>query len=258
MVKGRYSKPILSWSLPEEPPPFDLQPGVYHRVLDKQPPRSYPSTSFNPYAGFTFDKYGRLLNASKKVVAGTRFAPVVDDKRKIVPTLYLASTDRAAYAEILVRGKTSTQLTYNSIVNLERVTIEINNTLSLLALTPPFLDDTDKNHYKISEGDLIYSKQRYYPETCRFASEALQKYTRIQGLHWLSRQEDNNSVYVLFENRIDPTGFVQKANFDALSLSELRIWVPDAAAIGVKIDKALFAYLDTTMPEFRLYKHYFR
>ena len=258
MIKGRYTKPKLSWTLPAQPPPFDLQPGLYHRVLEKQPPRSYPSTGFNPYFGFTFDKFGRLLNASGKIVAGTRFAPVIDDKKNFVPTLYLASTDRAAYAEVLVRGKTSKQLTYNGIMNLERVTIQTNSTLSLLSLTPPFLDNTNTNHYGISEDDLIYSKQRYYPETCRFASEALQKYGHIQGLHWLSRQENNNSVYVLFENRLNPKGFMQKSNFDALSLSELRIWVPDAAINGVKIDKALFAYLDTNMPEFRLYEHYFR
>lgn len=256
MAKSRYKKPRLIFSLPNDPALFTLQPGQYHRVLSDSGNRSYPANSFNPYKNYSFDPDGTLRDPENNICAGTRFAPVLDANGKIVSTLYLASTDRAAYAEILVRGKSFRPITFQVVSTLERVTLELTTPLNLLNLVPPFIDDGNTNDFGISEKDLLSSPERYYKETCRFASEAHAKYDHIQGLHWRSRQEDNNSVVVLFGDRLDANWLKEVNNFAAGSVEEMRIWAPDAARYNAVLDDDMVKYMRAVFPDFHRYPNW--
>lgn len=249
MSSGLYKKPKIPFTLPDNPSTMPLQPGRYHRVLCDKLNRSYGAESFNPYIGYTIDSTGRLNDSDGKVVAGTRFSPVVSKNGKIIPTLYLASTDRAAYAEILVRAKSQKQITYKQISVLERVTIDLNCSLTMLNMVSPLINDNATNPFSVTEAQLIRSTERYYRETCRFASEAHQKYQNIQGIHWFSRQERNNSVVVLFGDRLNKDCLTHIDSFSAISPEEMQIWAPDAARNKVVPDHDLLQYMHATLPD---------
>lgn len=252
----RYRQPDITFRLPDTPPTTTLQPGSYHRVLSDANHRSYPADSFNPYIGYTIEPDGTLRDPQDKVCAGTRFAPVLDGKGKIISTLYLASTDRAAYAEMLVRAKSQRQITYKAVSSLERVTLELTTKLKLLNLVPPFINNSTDNAFKVSDKKLVHSAERYYKQTCRFASEVHAKYPDLHGIHWHSRQESNNSVVVLFGDRTPKGCLTLKDNFAASSVEEMQIWAPDAARYKAKIDHDLLKYLRVALPDIDHYPNW--
>jgi hypothetical protein len=83
----------------------------------------------------------------------------------------------------------------------------------------------------------------------RRCGEAHQKYPYIQGIHWFSRQESNNSVAVLFADRLNEECLKHIDSFAASSPAEMQIWAPDAARNKVVLDDNLLQYMQVTLPD---------
>jgi len=159
---------------------------VYHRVHHEK----YGATQFNPGAG------------------NARFSPINDANGVPVPTIYAATTFAAAAMETVFhdvpfepgfkhfdKNKLEGQVHSTVTVKVDLVLADLGTiALRKLGVKRTQLIETDKDQYPLSR---------------KWAEAIHAQHADIQGLSWVSRQDDSARAVVLFGDRI-PDGVLQQ------------------------------------------------
>ncbi|MEO3714113.1 RES family NAD+ phosphorylase [Roseateles flavus] len=177
---------ITAWTLPAKQ--------VLHRVHQDQ----YRADQFNP---------GLKGNA--------RFSPIHDAKGDHIPTLYAAVTfDAAAMESVFHDVSHAPGFKHYDKRKLEgqmHSELQVERELNLADLSSVPL-----RKLGVQRKQLIDTEKDQYPATQRWAEAIHAQHPDIQGLSWISRQDDSARAVMLFGDRI-PQGALQQVG-DSRSL----------------------------------------
>lgn len=154
---------------------------------------AFAPESFNPGV----DDKGRLRRQ-------TRFAPIHDNRGRIVPYLYGGSTLDCAIFETIFHDVPFDAA--DKFVDLEPFAqrghgeLTPQRDLRLVDLTTEGL-----HRLKVPKSELIASTARDYPDTARWAQALHRQFSEIDGLVWMSRQRDRDRALILFADRVQGT-----------------------------------------------------
>lgn len=177
----------MSSRVPTPPPPDLLKPLLFtwkkDRLLVRCHNVRFGPTSFNPGLG------------------SGRFHPFQDDHGKLVPILYAAEHPDGALAETVfhdvpARGPA------------KRIRRSILNSLVLSAVSPSRdlnlaqLFGFGLRRLGVTRRELIEASRKQYPRTTAWARALCLSDKKIDGLVWVSRQNDGVRSVVLFEDRV--------------------------------------------------------
>lgn len=158
-----------------------------------------------------------------------RFSTIRDSAGTVIPVIYVAETFDAALMETVFHDipyqqddKFLDKSKLDGLVHTEVVT-----TQEILVA-----DLTTKGLRKLGVNpvDLVTSEKDHYPFSRAVAESIIQNNPSIQGLRWMSRQDNTAEAYVLFEPRFSsapldqtapPRGLDTEAYDDVLDLAEV-------------------------------------
>ncbi|MBS0316068.1 MAG: RES family NAD+ phosphorylase [Proteobacteria bacterium] len=170
---------ITPWTLPAEQ--------VLHRVHQDL----YEADQFNP---------GLKGNA--------RFSPIRDTKGDLIPTLYAAATFEAAAMESVFHDVSHApgfkHYDKRKLEGQLHSEVKVKHALKLADLGSVAL-----RKLGVQRKQLIDTEKDQYPATRRWAEAIHAQYPDIQGLSWISRQDDSARAVMLFGDRI-PKGALQQ------------------------------------------------
>lgn len=188
---------------------------VIHRIHQDQ----FRSDEFNP---------GPKGNA--------RFSPICDAKGNSIPTIYGGETfDCAAMESVFHDVPFAPGLKSLSKRKLKRH--HYSQVLSKADLLLVDLSTTALRNLGIKRGELIETEKDIYPQTRKWAEAIHAQCPDVQGLCWVSRQDDRSLAIVLFGDRVGKTplsGHARAVDIvnDAATYADI---VALAERIGVKI-----------------------
>jgi hypothetical protein len=187
----------------------------FHRIHDKK----FGGTDFHP---------GGSGNA--------RFSPINDSSSAAIPTMYGGSTldcalMETAFHDVPYTDKLKT-IDKNKLAELAYSTVTSTVDLTLADLT-----STALRKMGITRTQLIETEKNAYQLTRPWAEQIHDQNKSIQGMTWVSRQDDTGRAYILFGDRIPADALVQKSSSQPV-VDPHGIY-PDVVAlakrIGVKI-----------------------
>lgn len=177
---------ITPWTLPAEQ--------VLHRVHQDL----YKADQFNP---------GQKGNA--------RFSPIRDAKGDLIPTLYAAATFEAAAMESVFHDVSHApgfkHYDKRKLEGQVHSEVKVKRGLKLADLSSVPL-----RKLGVQRTQLIDTEKDQYPATRRWAEAIHAEHPNIQGLSWISRQDDSARAVMLFGDRI-PKGALRQVG-DSRSL----------------------------------------
>lgn len=154
-------------------------------VLHRIHPDMYAADAFNPSNN-----------------GNARFSPIQDVNGEIIPTIYLGTTSVCALMETAFHDVPHTKGTKvifkDRLGNLQHSTIKLNKDLVVVDLSSKGLR---KMGFKKTE--IIETEADKYPITRAIAEQIHAENTEVQGLRWVSRQDDTARALVLFGDRIE-------------------------------------------------------
>lgn len=146
------------------------------------------------------EQYGATeFNGSKN--GDARFSPMIEDDGVVVPTVYAGTTldcalMETAFHDVAKQPGFKTQ-DKAKLRRLSHSTISTTADLQLAALTTVALTKLGLNRR-----DIIDTEADRYPETRAFARMLRDACPELQGLTWVSRQDDTARAFVFFEDRM--------------------------------------------------------
>lgn len=177
--------PVASSGVPDCSPEnisqYVLQAGgEKHRVHDVH----YAANSFNPHP-----------------TSNARFSTLHDAEGRVIPTLYLAETFDVSVMETVFHdvpyASGFKSIAKSKLINLVHSRVTINVDLNLVDLTAKPL-----RKLGIKPEQIVTSEKIDYPFSRAVAKEIYIKNPEVQGIRWMSRQDNTHSAYVLFEDRV--------------------------------------------------------
>lgn len=160
---------------------------VLHRVHSDQ----YQADEFNP---------GKKGNA--------RFSPIRDNEGKAIPTIYAAMTFDAAAMESVFHDVSHApgykNYAKDKLEGQVHSQVQAQRDLKLADLSSVAL-----RKLGVQRKQLIDTEKSEYPNTRLWAEAIHAKHENIQGLSWISRQDDTARAVVLFGDRV-PQGTLQQ------------------------------------------------
>lgn len=185
---------------------------VLHRIHDEK----YAADQFNP---------GQRGNA--------RFSPIQDAKGEPVPTLYAGVTKDCAMMETIFHDVSFAPglKTYDKskLENQVHSTLEVIESLELVDLASVAL-----RKLGITRKQLIDTEKDQYPITRKWAEKLYEQCPTVQGLAWISRQDDTARAMVLFGDRITPQSLAQAG--ESLSLINDAATYDDVLELAERLD----------------------
>jgi len=158
-----------------------LKEDIIHRIH----PDKYLADEFNP---------GPAGNA--------RFSPIVDAKGSSIPTIYGGTTfDCAAMETVFHDVPFTAGLKTHAKRKLKAH--HYSQILSVADLVLAELTTTALRKLGVKRGELIESEKDVYPQTRAWAAAIHAQCPDIQGLFWISRQDDRAVAIILFGDRLD-------------------------------------------------------
>ncbi len=155
---------------------------VMHRVHQE----NFAADQFNPMA-----------------VGNARFSPISDVDGKVIPTIYAATTFDGAAMETVFHDVPFEQgfkpVDKAKLKHQSHSTIQVTSDLVLADLGTVWL-----RKLGVAKTELIESDKDQYPDTRKWAEAMHAQRKDIQGLSWMSRQDDRARAVVLFGDRIKP------------------------------------------------------
>jgi hypothetical protein len=135
-----------------------------------------------------------------------RFSPIFDSKGSSIPTLYGGSTFECAAMETVFHDVpfAAGLKTYDKTKLDAKLYSEISPDRDLLLAD---LSNTALRKLGVSRNQLIDTEKDRYPDTRRWAEAFHAQCAHIDGLCWISRQEDRASAAVLFGDRTSGVTF---------------------------------------------------
>lgn len=175
-----------------------------HRIHPKQ----YGSTEFNASG-----------------LGDARFSPLTKPDDTIIPTLYGAETLRAAAMETVFHDLSNDPdnfiLQFSTLRKLSYSVITPTRDLQLLDLGTIGL-----RNLKLRKANVIDTPATQYPHTRALAQTWHERFDDIDGLHWISRQDDHASACILFGDRIGPDDLaIQEVTKPLLDMPQLQVIV---------------------------------
>ena len=170
---------VTPWTLPAEQ--------VLHRVHEDL----YKADQFNP---------GQKGNA--------RFSPIRDAKGDLIPTLYAAATFEGAAMESVFHDVSHApgfkHYDKRKLEGQLHSEVKVKRDLKLADLSSVPL-----RKLGVQRKQLIDTEKDQYPATRRWAEAIHAEHPDIQGLSWISRQDDSARAVMLFGDRL-PKGVLQQ------------------------------------------------
>jgi hypothetical protein len=170
------------------------------------------------------------------VHGNARFSPIQDDQGRAIPTLYGGTTVECALMETVFHDVPHTagfkSFDKGKLVGQVHSAVQVSQPLHLVDLSSVPL-----RKLGVTRKQLIDTEKDQYPETRKWAEAIHRQYPDVQGLSWVSRQDDSARAMVLFGDRI-PGGALhsQRASRSLTGDSNLFDTVLDLAdRIGVVI-----------------------
>lgn len=183
----------------------------FHRIHDKK----YGGTDFHP---------GGSGNA--------RFSPITDSSSISIPTMYGGSTPDCALMETAFHDVPYTPglktVDKNELAKLVHSTVAPTMDLILADLT-----STALRKMGITRAQLIETEKNSYHLTRPWAEQIHDQNKSIQGMTWVSRQDDRARAYILFGDRI-PTAVLQQKGSSQSVVDPHGIY-PDVVALAKRI-----------------------
>jgi len=181
---------ITPWTLPTRQ--------VLHRVHQDL----YKADQFNP---------GRKGNA--------RFSPIRDAKGDAIPTFYAAATFEAAAMESVFHDVSHApgfkHYDKRKLKGQLHSEVKVKRALKLADLGSVAL-----RKLGVQRKQLIDTEKNQYPATRRWAEAIHAQYPDIQGLSWISRQDDSARAVMLFGDRIPKGALLQAGDSRSLLKDE--------------------------------------
>jgi hypothetical protein len=212
--------------MPTPPPPANLQIEETQWPQDQPIHRIhldiYKADAFNP---------GAKGNA--------RFSPIVSAQGQPIPTLYGGNTFECAAMESIFHDvpfvpgfKTQDKQKLHGQVH----SILIPSTSLRLAA----LNSVSLRKLGLERKHLIDTEKDQYPETRLWAQAIHTQFPHVQGLCWVSRQDDTAFAIILFGDRIDRSVLSQQGTSDSIlgNVSTFTSVLELAARIGVDLISA--------------------
>jgi hypothetical protein len=137
-----------------------------------------------------------------------RFSPITDAKGAAIPTLYAAYTFNAALMESVFHDVSHVpgykHYDKNKLNQQVHSTVKVSQNLILADLSSVAL-----RKLGVQRKQLIDTEKDQYPNTREWAQAIHRQHSDIQGLSWVSRQDDSARAVMLFGDRI-PAGTLQQ------------------------------------------------
>lgn len=185
---------------PEPPATLHVTPWTLSskQVLHRVHPDQYKADEFNP-----------------GIKGNARFSPIRDAKGAPIPTIYAAATfDAAAMESVFHDVSHASGFKHYDKRKLEgqlHSEVKVKRDLKLTDLSSVAL-----RKLGVQRKQLIDTEKDQYPNTRQWAEAIHAQHPDIQGLCWISRQDDSARAVVLFGDRI-PKGTLQQVG-DSRSL----------------------------------------
>ena len=180
---------------------------IVHRIHD----RNYLGDSFNP-------------SQHKE----SRFSPIWNSDRAIIPVLYVASTLEAAVCETILHDLPPhckfKKIRISTIAGLSHSVLQVKKDFSLVLLR-----NSDLRKWNISRTELINSTSDQYHETARWAETINRQFPMVDGLIWTSNQCDPDDAMIFFGNRVSSGDFDLVATREGASNTS---FIDDISRIG--------------------------
>ncbi|UVL86257.1 RES family NAD+ phosphorylase [Pseudomonas sp. B21-028] len=153
---------------------------VFHRVHQDK----YQPDQFNP-----------------GVHGNARFSPIQDDQGQAIPTLYGGTTVECALMETIFHDVPHTagfkSFDKSKLAGQVHSVVQVSQPLQLVDLSSVPL-----RKLGVTRKQLIDTEKDQYPATRKWAEAIHRQYPDVQGLSWVSRQDDSARAVVLFGDRI--------------------------------------------------------
>ena len=190
MVKGPADKPTITTIIPGvavPPPPIlhiSLTTWPAGEVLHRVHKLDYGAVQFNP-----------------GIVGNARFSPIADADDKLIPTLYGGSSFACAAMESVFHDVPFTA----GFKAYDKNRLEGQGHSQFTATQDLALADLSSRALRklgVERKQLIDTEKDQYPVTRQWAVAIHTAFPRVQGLCWISRQDDSARAVVLFGDRI--------------------------------------------------------
>lgn len=145
------------------------------------------------------NRSGGEFNSTNK--GNNRFSPIGTSSGAIIPTMYLGNQLTCVLMETVFRtNNASTELrTFdkNHLRQLSHSTLVVSKPLTLVSF-----ESIDLRPLKLQRNQIIDTEASCYAITREWARKVYHQETNAQGICWVSRQDDNSKVMVLFGDRV--------------------------------------------------------
>jgi hypothetical protein len=152
------------------------------------------------------DKYG-AAQFNPSTDGDARFSPIKDSAGNIIPTIYAAETFEAALMETIfhdVPNKPGKKIVRNAkLADKHHASLKTTEPLMVVDATSVGLKNTNA-----TKAEVIESPPDKYPHSRRFAEDIHAQYPDMQGIRWVSKQDDRAMAYVFFGDRIKAGTFM--------------------------------------------------
>lgn len=151
------------------------------------------------------------------LAGNARFSPIRDDAGNPVPTLYAGTTMACALMETVFHDVPHTaglkSVDKGKLDGQRHATLQVARALELADLSSVPL-----RKLGITRKQLIDTEKNRYPATRAWAAAIHRGHPQVQGLCWVSRQDDSARAVVLFGDRVPAGALV--SNEDSRSLAD--------------------------------------
>lgn len=130
-----------------------------------------------------------------------RFSPICDAKRNSIPTIYGGETFDCAVMESVFHDVPFAP-GLKTVAKRKLKGHHYSQVLSKSDLILVDLSATALRNLGIKRGELIESEKDIYPQTRKWAEAVYAQCPDVQGLCWVSRQDDRSLAIVLFGDRV--------------------------------------------------------
>lgn len=158
-----------------------------------------------------------------------RFSPIADASGKSIPTVYGGTTFDCAAMETVFHS-TPDVPGLKTVAKRKLKGHQHSQLLPSSDLTLADLSSIPLRKLGVQRSELIDSEADVYPQTRLWAAAVHEQCPDVQGLEWVSKQDDKASAIILFEDRLPPSPLRSVAPSVDI--------VEDAATYGALIDLA--------------------
>lgn len=186
-------KPSIKGATPTSTPlPYDCSPSKVKIVtlkkghlLHRVHPSKYKGNQFNPVK-----------------TANTRFSTILDERDDVIPVLYAAESLEGALMETVFHDVPYVPglkvVAKENLQNHHHTELRVEEEIKVVELTTITL-----RKLGVTPAKLLTSESIEYPFSRKFAEEIYKLNPESQGMRWVSRQHNEEKVYVFFEPRLN-------------------------------------------------------